>query len=155
MEIVREDQIGSLLLPPELIQAWHAARAGLLNEGLAAASEALELARDLDLWLPRVQSLLVLTAITGRRGSEDQCLAYAEEVRPQLEEAGLVGYRTWLSHSLALLAIASSRQDDAIRELESVARNLDTFGIHSRQMAPRAQLAELHARAGEAEAAEQ
>jgi DNA-binding CsgD family transcriptional regulator len=148
---------GAVGLLPYLLyqQAWHAARAGLLNEGLAAASEALALARDLDLWLPRVQSLLVLTAITGRRGSEDQCLAYAEEVRPQLEEAGLVGYRTWLSHSLALLAIARSRQDDAIRELESVARNLDTFGIHSRQMVPRAQLAELHARAGEAEAAEQ
>jgi DNA-binding CsgD family transcriptional regulator len=147
---------GAVGLLPYLLyqQAWHAARAGLLNEGLAAASEALELARDLDLWLPRVQSLLVLTAITGRRGSEDQCLAYAEEVRPQLEEAGLVGYRTWLSHSLALLAIGHSRKDEAIQELETVARNLDAFRIHSRQMVPHAQLAELHARAGEAEAAE-
>jgi DNA-binding CsgD family transcriptional regulator len=148
---------GAVGLLPYLLyqQAWHAARSGLLNEGLAAASEALELARDLDLWLPRVQSLLVLTAITGRRGSEDQCLAYAEEARPQLEEAGLVGYRTWLSHSLALLAVAHSRQDDAIRELETVARNLNAFGIHSRQMVPNAQLAELHARAGDGEAAEQ
>src|SRR4029453_16441066 len=46
-------------------QAWHPPPSGPLNTGLAPASEALELARDLDLWLPRVQSLLVLTAITG------------------------------------------------------------------------------------------
>jgi DNA-binding CsgD family transcriptional regulator len=147
---------GAVGLLPYLLyqQAWHAGRAGLLSEGLAAASEALGLSRDLDLWLPRVQSLLVLTAISARRGSEDECLAYAEEVLPQLEEAGLVGYRTWLAHSLGLLAVGLSRHDDAIRELEAVARNLDAFGIHSRQMVANAQLAEVHARAGDERAAE-
>jgi DNA-binding CsgD family transcriptional regulator len=148
---------GAVGLLPYLLyqQAWHAGRAGLLNEGLGAACEALALSRELDLWLPRLQSLLVLAAITARRGSEDECFAYAEEVRSQLdEEASLVGYRTWLAHSLALLAIGRSRHEDAIGELETVARNLDEFGIHSRQMVPHAQLAEVHARAGNEQAAE-
>lgn len=148
---------GAVGLLPYLLyqQAWHACRAGLLNEGLAAASEGLALSRELDLWLPRVQSLLVLAAITAGRGAEDECLAYAREVEADLEEeASLVGYRTWLAHSLALLAIGRSRHEDAVRELETVARNLHEFGVHSRHMVPHAELAEVHVRTGNVEAAE-
>lgn len=149
----RED--GAVGLLPYLLyqQAWHAARAGLLNEAYAAASEGLELARELELWLPRLQSLLVLASITARRGAEDECRAYVDEVRAPLEETGLVGYRVLLAHSQGLLAVSLSRHDDAVRELETVARRLDDFGIHSRVMAPNAELAEVHARAGNGEAA--
>ena len=155
-DVGRARDDGAVGLLPYLLyqQAWHAGRAGLLNEGLAAGSEGLALSRELDLWLPRVQALLVLSAITARRGSEDECVAYAEEAQRLLEEEELVGYRTWLSHSLALLAVACSRYEDAIRDLETVARNLAEFGIHSRQMVPHAQLAEVHARAGNTQAAE-
>jgi DNA-binding CsgD family transcriptional regulator len=155
-DVDRARENGAVGLLPYLLyqQAWHAGRAGLLREGFAAASEGLALSRELDLWLPRLQSLLVLAAITARRGAEKECLAYAEEVRTPLEEWGLVGYRAWLGHSLGLLAVSLSRHDDAIRELEAVARSLDEFGIHSRQMVPHAQLAEIHARAGNEKAAE-
>ena len=141
---------GAIGLLPYLLyqQAWHAARAGLLSEGIAAASEGLGLARELGLEMPRLQSLLVLAAITARRGSEKECLAYVDEVRGPLEETGLVGYRMWLGHSLGLLAIGLSRPDDAIRELTEVAKSLDGFGIHSRGIVAHAELAELHARAG-------
>jgi DNA-binding CsgD family transcriptional regulator len=149
-DVARARADGAVGLLPYLLyqQAWHAGRAGLLSEGLAAGCEALALSRELDLRLPRLQSLLVLAAITARRGAEKECLAYAEEVRGPLEESGLVGYRIWLGHSLGLLAVSRSRPDEAIRELESVARGLEEFGIHSRQMVPHAQLAEVHARAG-------
>ena len=114
---------GAVGLLPYLLyqQAWHANRAGLLNEGYAAASEALALARELDLWLPRTQSLLVLTAITARRGAESECLGFAEEVRTAVEEAGLEGYRIWLRNSLGLLAIGLSDLDGAARELDAAA----------------------------------
>ena len=146
---------GAVGLLPYLLyqQAWHATRAGLLSEGFAAASEALGLARELGLWLPRVQSLLVLSAIAARRGSEDECQAFVGEVRGPLEERELVGYQMWLGHSLGLLAVGVSRPDDAITELIEVAKRLDRFGIHSRAIVPHAELAELHARAGNAEQA--
>jgi DNA-binding CsgD family transcriptional regulator len=147
---------GALGLLPYLLyqQAWHAARAGLLSEGFAAASEGLELARELDLWLPRRQALLVLAAITARRGSENECLTYADEVRGPLEDSGLVGYSMWLRYSLGLLAVSLSRPEDAIRELTEAANGLEQFGTHSRGIIPRAELTELHARAGDTQKAE-
>ena len=150
----RED--GAVGMLPFLLyqQAWHAGRAGLLSEAYAAASEGLGLARELDLWLPRLQSLLVLSAITARRGAESECMAYIDEVKTPLEETGLVGYRVWLAHSQGLLAVSLSRHDEAIRELESVAKGLDEFGIHSRVIVPRSELAEVHARVGNEKAAE-
>jgi DNA-binding CsgD family transcriptional regulator len=147
---------GAVGLLPYLLyqQAWHGNRAGLLSEGYAAASESLSLARELDAWLPRIQSLLVLTAITARRGAEQECLAFAEEVRPFLEEAGLVGYRMWLRTSLGLLAVSLADLDGAVRDLEVAARDLAELRIHSRGNVPLAELVEVHARAGRTEGAE-
>jgi DNA-binding CsgD family transcriptional regulator len=141
---------GAVGLLPYLLyqQAWHANRAGLLSEGYAPASEGLALARELDLCLPRTQSLLVLAAITARRGAEQECLGYAAELRAPLESAGLVGYGVWLRQSLGLLALASSDFERATRELEAAARGLGEQGIHSRGIVPTAELAEVHARAG-------
>jgi DNA-binding CsgD family transcriptional regulator len=146
---------GAVGLLPYLLyqQAWHANRAGLLNEGYAAASEALALARELDLWLPRTQSLLVLTAITAKRGAESECLGFAEEVRPAVEEAGLEGYRIWLRHSLGLLAVGLGDLDGAARELDAASRAHRALGVHSRGIVPTADLAEVHARAGDTGAA--
>jgi DNA-binding CsgD family transcriptional regulator len=144
---------GAVGLLPYLLyqQAWHANRAGLLSEGYAAASEALSLAREMDLWLPRVQSLLVLAAITAKRGAERECLGYAEELEAPLEEAGLHGYRVWLRQSLGLLALAGGRLDEAAHELEAAARGLEELGIHSRVVIPRAELVEVYARSGRSE----
>ena len=125
-----------------------------MSEAFAAASEGLGLARELDLWLPRLQSLLILAAITARRGTEAEFLAYFDEVEAPLEETGLVGYRVLLAHSQGLLAVSLSRHEDAVRELETVAKSLDEFGIHSRVMVPRSELAEVHARTGDEDAAE-
>ncbi len=147
---------GAVGLLPYLLyqQAWHGNRAGLLSEGYAAASEALSLARELDLWLPRIQALLVLAAITARRGTERECLDYAEELQPALEDAGLVGYSMWLRQSLGLLALGLADLEGAARELEVAARRLRTLGIHSRGIVPNAELAEVYARAGRREEAE-
>jgi DNA-binding CsgD family transcriptional regulator len=141
---------GAVGLLPYLLyqQAWHANRAGLLSEGYAAASEALALAREMDLWLPRVQSLLVLAAITAKRGAERECRSYAEELEAPLEEAGLRGYRVWLRQSLGLLALGLGHLDEAAHELEAAGRGLEELGIHSRVIIPRSELVEVYARAG-------
>ena len=147
---------GAIGLLPFLLyeQARHANRAGLLNEGYAAASEALSLARELDLRLPLIQALLVLAAISGRRGAEADCLGYVDQARGPLDEAALAGYRVWLRDSLGLLAVGLSDLQGAARELEAAARGLEELRIHSRGMVPRAELAEIHARAGKTEDAE-
>jgi DNA-binding CsgD family transcriptional regulator len=147
---------GTVGLLPYLLyqQAWHANRAGLLSEAYAAASEALSLAREMDLWLPRVQALLILVAITAKRGAERECRAYAAELEAPLEEAGLHGYRVWLRQSLGLLELALGNLDEAAGELEAAAQGLDELGIHSRVIVPRAELVEVYARAGRSEEAE-
>ena len=70
-----------------------------------------------------------------------------------LDERKLVGYQMWLGHSLGLLAVGLSRPDDAITELTEVGKRLDGFKIHSRGIVPHAELAELHARGGNAQEA--
>jgi DNA-binding CsgD family transcriptional regulator len=144
---------GAVGLLPYLLyqQAWHANRAGLLSEGYAAASEALALAREMDLWLPRMQALLVLAAITAKRGAERECRSHAEELEGLLEEAGLHGYRVWLRQSLGLLELGLGQLDEAAHELEAAARALEELGIHSRLIVPRSELVEVYARAGRSE----
>ena len=155
-DVDRAREQGAVGLLPYLLyqQAWHANRAGLLSEAYAAASEALALAREMDLWLPRVQALLILAAITAKRGAEDECRSYAEELEEPLEEAGLRGYRVWLRQSLGLLELVLGELDEAAHDLEAAARGLEELGIHSRVIIPRAELVEVYARAGRSAEAE-
>jgi DNA-binding CsgD family transcriptional regulator len=144
------------LLPYMLLQqAWHATRAGLLNDGEAGASEALGLARELELRLPTMHALLVLAAVTARRGAEEQCRGYADEVRPLADEAGLHVFGVWLRYSLGVLALALGRFDEAAQELDEAAAQLNERGTHSPSFVPRAELAEVYARAGRDADAEQ
>ena len=137
------------LLPYLLVQhAWHGVRAGLLDEGYAAASEALGLARELDLRLPEMQALLMLTAATARRGMEQECLGYAAEAVPLIEAAGARTFALWRLYSVGVLALALGHFDDAVRELEQAARGLDELGVHSPSFIPRAELVEVYVRAG-------
>jgi len=138
-----------------LQQAWHAVRAGFLHDGYAAASEALGLARELDPLLPRMQALLILAAATARRGDDAECRAYAEEVGPLADARGLRVFRIWRLYSLGILALAPRRLDDAARQLERAAGELEDGGLHSPSFVPRAELVEVYARVGRDADAEQ
>jgi DNA-binding CsgD family transcriptional regulator len=137
------------LLPYLLVQhAWHGTRAGLLDDGYAAASEALGLATEIDLRLPQMQALLILTAATARRGMERECLQYATEVVPMIEAAGSPTFRLWRLYSIGVLALALGRLDDAARDLEEAAEILDRYEFHSPSLVPRSELVEVYARQG-------
>ncbi len=143
------------LLPYLIVQhAWHSVRAGLLDEGYAAASEALGLARELELRLPEMQALLILTAATARRGMERECLGYATDVVPLIEAAGARTFRLWRLYSVGVLALGLGRFDEAARELEEAARGLQELGIHSPSFIPRAELVEVYVRSGRIEDAQ-
>jgi DNA-binding CsgD family transcriptional regulator len=140
------------LLPYVLLQqGWHAVRAGSLEEGYATASEALGLARELGLQLPRMQALLTLTAVTARRGAEEECRAYADEIAELAETAGIPVFRIWRLYSLGVLSLGLGRFDDAARDFEAAAAGLEELGLHSPSFVPRAELVEVHVRAGRAE----
>ena len=146
---------GAVGLVPYVVlqQAWHAVRAGLLEEGYAGASEALGLARELELQLPRMQALLTLTAVTARRGAEEECRAYADEVAALAEGAGIRVFRIWRLYSLGALSLGLGRFDEAARDFEACAQGLDELGLHSPSFVPRAELVEVHVRAGRPEQA--
>ena len=142
------------LLPYVLLQqAWHGVRAGLLEEGYAAASEALGLSRELELLLPRMQALLTLTAVTARRGAEAECRAHADEVAALADSAGIPVFRIWRLYSLGVLSLGLGRFDDAAHDLEACAEGLEELGLHSPSFVPRAELVEVHVRAGRPEQA--
>jgi DNA-binding NarL/FixJ family response regulator len=125
-----------------------------LNDGEAAASEALGLARELELRLSTMHALLVLAAVAGRRGAEEQCRAYTGEVAPLADKAGLHTYVVWPLWSLGVLELALGRYDEAVDRLEEAAAQLDERGTHSPSFVPRAELAEVYARVGRTDDAE-
>ena len=146
---------GAVGLVPYVVlqQAWHAVRAGLLEEGYAGASEALGLSRELELLLPRMQALLTLTAVTARRGAEEECRAYADEVAALAEGAGIRVFKIWRLYSLGVLSLGLGRFDEAAHDFEASAQGLDELGLHSPSFVPRAELVEVHVRAGRPEQA--
>ena len=103
--------------------------------------------------LPRMQALLTLTAVTARRGAEAECRAHADEVAALADSAGIPVFRIWRLYSLGVLSLGLGRFDDAAHDLEACAEGLEELGLHSPSFVPRAELVEVHVRAGRPEQA--
>ena len=115
----------------------------------AAASEALALAREIDLRLPQMQALLILTAATARRGVERSAAAMrTRSWRPDRGGRRARPSALWRLYSLGLLALALGHFDEAAGSSKLAARGLDELGIHSPSFVPRAELVEVYVRAG-------
>ena len=145
--------VGSL--PPLLAgSAWTALHASRWNEAYADASEAVELAEEVDQPVTAAQAFGILTWVSALRGDEAKCRAYADETHRRAGAFGFRLYQLLASLCLGLLDLGAGRVDDAIGRLEEVACHADQRGIFIPGVSPQLELAEAYARAGRADDAE-
>jgi hypothetical protein len=148
--VERARAVGAVGSLPHLLSgaAWQALHAGRWNEAYADASEALELAEEIDQPITATQALGVLTWLDALRGDEASCRAHGEETRRRARAFGFTLYQHLVSHCLALLDLGAGRVDEAVGRLEEIARHADERGLYIPGVAPQFELAEACARAG-------
>ena len=134
--------------------AWQGLHAGRLNEAYADGSEALALAEELDQPVTAAQSLGVLTWVSALRGDESRCREYGEETQRRADELGFRLYGLLASLCFGLLDLGRGRVDQAIAEIEPVARHADERALFVPGVSPQLELAEANIRGGRAADAE-
>jgi DNA-binding CsgD family transcriptional regulator len=145
--------VGSLALLL-VAAAWQALHSSRFNEAYADASEALALAEEVDQPVTAAQSLGVLTWVSALRGDESHCREYGEETRRRARELGFRLYGLLASLCFGLLHLGRGEVDQAIAEIEAVARHADDRGLYVPGVSPQLELAEANIRAGRSEEGE-
>jgi DNA-binding CsgD family transcriptional regulator len=148
--VARARQAGAVGSLPYLLAAssWQALHASRWNEAEADAGEALRLAEELGQPVTAIQALGVLTWVHAFRGDEARARAHGDETRRRAREFGYTLYGLLVSVCLGLLHLGAGRIDDAIGELEGVARYTEERRIRVPGVAPQFELAEAFVRAG-------
>jgi DNA-binding CsgD family transcriptional regulator len=148
--VARARAAGAVGALPHLLASasWQALHASRLNEAYADASEAFELAEELDQPVTAAQALGVLTWLHAMKGDEARCRTCGEETQRRAAEFGFTLYGLLVSLCFGLLDLGRGRVDDAIGQLESVARHADERDLFIPGVSPQLELAEAYARAG-------
>jgi len=154
--VARARSAGAVGALPHLLASasWQALHATRLNEAYADASEAAGLAEELDQPVTAAQALGVLTWLHALRGDEERCRAIGKETQQRAAEFGFRLYGLLVSLCFGLLELGRGRVEEAIAQLESVARHADERDLFIPGVSPQLELAEAYARAGRGERAE-
>ena len=134
--------------------AWQGLHASRLNEAYADASEALALAEEFDQPVTAAQALGVLTWVSALRGDEARCREYGEETQRRAGELGFRLYGLLASLCFGLLHLGRGRVEEAIAEIEAVARHADERALYVPGVSPQLELAEASIRGGRTQEAE-
>jgi DNA-binding CsgD family transcriptional regulator len=139
--------VGSLA-PLLAASAWQGLHASRFNETYADASESVSLAEEFDQPVTAVQSLGVLTWVSALRGDESRCREYGDETQRRAAEFGYKLYGLLASLCFGLLDLGCGRVEQAIGEIEAVARHADERGLYVPGVSPQLELAEANVRGG-------
>ena len=134
--------------------AWQGLHASRFNETYADASESLSLAEEFDLPATAAQALGVLTWVSALRGDEARCREYGEETQRRAAELGFKLYGLLASLCFGLLDLGCGRVEQAIGEIQTVARHADERALFIPGVSPQLELAEANIRGGQAAEAE-
>ncbi len=134
--------------------AWQGLHASRFNETYADASESLSLAEEFDLPATAAQALGVLTWVSALRGDESRCREYGEETQRRAAELGFKLYGLLASLCFGLLDLGCGRVEQAIGEIQTVARHADERALFIPGVSPQLELAEANIRGGQAAEAE-
>jgi DNA-binding CsgD family transcriptional regulator len=154
--VARARAAGAVGALPHLLASasWQALHASRLNEAYADASEAFELAEELNQPVTAAQALGVVTWLHAMKGDEARCRTSGEETQRRAAEFGFTLYGLLVSLCFGLLELGRGRVEEAIGQLESVARHADERDLFIPGVSPQLELAEAYARAGRAEQSE-
>jgi DNA-binding CsgD family transcriptional regulator len=118
------------------------ARHGLWAEAVAAATEGLALARELDQGNIVAHFLLSLARVEAGRGNEAACRASATEAQELLVPAGMALPALHVSCSLGLLDLGLGRLEEAVATLDRASRQVGEMGLCDRDVMPEPDLVE-------------
>jgi DNA-binding CsgD family transcriptional regulator len=154
--VARARSAGAVGALPHLLASasWQALHATRLNEAYADASEAAELAEELDQPVTAAQALGVLTWLHSIRGDEERCRSVGEETQRRAGEFGFRLYGLLVTLCFGLLDLGRGRVEEAIGQLERVSRHADERDLFIPGVSPQLELAEAYVRAGRSEEAE-
>jgi DNA-binding CsgD family transcriptional regulator len=154
--VARARSAGAVGALPHLLASasWQALHSSRLNEAYADASEALALAEELGQPVTAAQALGVLTWLHSIRGDEERCRSAGEETQRRAAELGFRLYALLASLCFGLLDLGRGRVDEAIGQIEAVARHADERELFIPGVSPQLELAEAYARTSRVEEAE-
>src|SRR5262249_22150879 len=121
---------------------------GSWQRAIAAATEALALAREVNQPLQVVDVLCDLTRIEAARGDVQACRAHAAEATTLAERHGQTIVLEQIRTSLGLLELGLGRPEDALRHLEDAARGVAELDFYDRDVSPEPDLVEALVRLG-------
>jgi len=139
--------VGSLT-PLLAAAAWQALHASRFTEAYAGASESLALSEEFDQPVTAAQALGVLAWVSALRGDDSRCREYGEETQRRADALGFRLYGLLASLCLGLLHLGRGRVEEAIGEIEAVARHADERAIYVPGVSPQLELAEACIRGG-------
>jgi DNA-binding CsgD family transcriptional regulator len=130
--------------------SWNGVRSGRWQRAIAAATEGLALARELNQPIQIVDMLCDLTRIEAARGNSERCRDHAAEASVLAERHGLVIVSEQVRASLGLLELGLGRPEEALRYLSNAAVKVVELGLYDRDVTPEPDLVETLVRLGRA-----
>ncbi len=143
----RQGAIGAL--PYALIVvAWTCRRVGLWQEGLAAGSEGVALAREMEQTTMMVDCLAELSIIEAQRGDETECRSHCDEVEAITGRLGLGNRALFNACVIGILELSLGNLEAAAASLERSAGWAEEVGVHAVEAVPIPDLVETYVRLG-------
>jgi DNA-binding CsgD family transcriptional regulator len=90
----------------------------------------------------------VLTWVHALRGDDRRCRAYGHETKLRAEALGFRLYQLLATLCVGLLDLGAGRVEEAVDQIETVARYADERGLYIPGVSPQFELAEAYVRAG-------
>jgi DNA-binding CsgD family transcriptional regulator len=131
-----------------MVVTWASRRAGAWQEGLAAGSEGVALAREMKQTTIMVDCLGELSILEANRGEEAGCRSHCDEVEAITAGLGLGNRAAFNSCVLGLLELAIGRLEDAAASFETCAGWTEEVDVHAPEAVPMPDLVETYVRLG-------
>jgi DNA-binding CsgD family transcriptional regulator/tetratricopeptide (TPR) repeat protein len=148
--VARARAAGAVGALPYLLagSSWQALHADRWNEAEADAAEAHQLAEELGQPPTQESALGVLTWVHALRGDEGRCRVHGEQTRRLARALAYTIDDHLVSFCFGVLDLAAGRVDDAIAELEPVARYTEERNLRIPRVPLQLEFAEALIRAG-------
>jgi DNA-binding CsgD family transcriptional regulator len=131
-----------------LVETWACRRVGLWQEGIAAGSEGVALAREMEQATIMIDCLAELSVIEANRGDERACRSHCEEVETITGKLGLGNRAAFNACVLGFLELALGNLEEAAARFEACAAWEEDVGVHAVEAVPIADLVETYVRLG-------
>ena len=143
-------ELGAIGVLPYALMAvtWACRRIGAWQEAVAAGSEGVALAREMQQTTIMVDCLGELSFLEATRGEEGSCRDHCNELETIATELGLGNRAAFNAYVLGALELALGHLEEAAARFEACAGWADEVGVHAPDAIPIPDLVETYVRLG-------